>query len=100
MSKIQFQAKDADRVLLDRIIKRAHHYAAFSETFEAEIDTAMCITACHLNGCRLDLAKLLEADEFNFLHDVGGIVRHIDRETGKLRHHFLPRCAGRTATGK
>lgn len=54
-------------------------------------DVVMDITAAHLNGNPLRLADLLAADEFNFAHDVWGITRHIDRETGKLSHHFLPR---------
>jgi hypothetical protein len=53
----------------------------------------MDITACHLNGCKLDLAKLLAADDFNFAHDVLGIRRHIDRETGQLMNCFRPRFA-------
>lgn len=57
------------------------------------LDADMDITATHVNGRRLDLDKLIAADEFNFAHDVFGIRRHIDRETGKLQHCFLPRCA-------
>jgi hypothetical protein len=51
----------------------------------------MDITATHLNGCPLKLKELLEAPEFDFAHDVLGITSHIDRETGKLLHCFLPR---------
>ena len=54
---------------------------------------AMDITAAHANGCPLDLVGLLAADDFNFAHDIGGIQRHIDRETGRLGGHFLPRFA-------
>lgn len=56
-------------------------------------DTVMDVTACHLNGCPLDLEKLSEFDDFNLSHDVFGIANHMDRETGKLTNHFLPRCA-------
>ncbi len=54
-------------------------------------DVQMDIAATHLNGCPLRLADLLAADDFNFSHDVFGIRRHLDRETGKLTGHFLPR---------
>lgn len=57
------------------------------------MDAEMDVTATHANGCPLDLAKLLAADDFNFAHDVFGIRGHIDRRTGKLDGHFLPRCA-------
>ena len=49
------------------------------------------LTACHLNGCPLRLADLLAADDFNLIHDVGGISGHIDRETGQLMDCFSPR---------
>jgi len=39
----------------------------------------------------LDLERLLAADNFNFSHDIAGIRRHLDRETGKLLNHFIPR---------
>ena len=54
----------------------------------------MDLGACHMNGCPLDLHKLLHAEHGSFGHDVRGIVRFIDRTTGKLPEgKFLPRCA-------
>lgn len=53
----------------------------------------MDIAAAHLNGCPLNLDKLLNSQTGDFLHDVCGIQFHIDRETGKLEECFLPRCA-------
>jgi hypothetical protein len=35
------------------------------------------------------------ADDFNFLHDVGGINRHLDREHYLLTDHFSPRFSVR-----
>jgi len=57
------------------------------------IDADMDITACHVNGCRLKLNELLAADSINFAHDVFGIYRHLNRETGKLEDCFVPRYA-------
>jgi len=53
----------------------------------------MDITACHANGCPLDLKKLRAAPDFDFVHDVVGIMHHIDRRDGKLVNFFLPRCS-------
>lgn len=56
----------------------------------------MDLTACHLGGCRLKLREMAAASPeraFDLLHDVYGINRHIDRETGELRDCFLPRFA-------
>jgi hypothetical protein len=58
-----------------------------------KVSLSMDITAAHCNGSPLDLDKLLAADNFNFLHDVSGIARHINRETGELENCFVPRCA-------
>jgi hypothetical protein len=50
------------------------------------------------DGCNgnppLDCDKLVrDFDDGNFLHDIGGIYRHLDRSTGQLTGCFLPRCA-------
>lgn len=56
-------------------------------------ETAMDVAACHLNGCTLRLRDLLDADDTNFLHDIGGIAWNMDRTTGRLKNHFVPRYA-------
>lgn len=56
-------------------------------------DIEMDITACHITDCKLDLQKLLNADDYNFAHDTVGIRTNIDRYTGKLMNCFVPRCA-------
>ena len=53
----------------------------------------MDLTATRANGCPMDFARLLKAPAFDFLHDLYGIYRHLDRETGKLMDSFLPRCS-------
>jgi hypothetical protein len=63
----------------------------------AKLDFAMDITACHANGNPLRLQALLDADDFNFMHDVLGIRRHLDRDTGRLLNHFSPRFSRRDA---
>lgn len=57
----------------------------------------MDVTACHLNGCPLDLAALAEAPLDDFFHDLAGIARHLDRSTGQLGDCFLPRYAATPA---
>jgi hypothetical protein len=58
----------------------------------------MDLNAAHANGCPLDFQKLLDFPDFDFFHDVYGIARHIDRETGRIGDCFLPRCARRDGT--
>lgn len=51
---------------------------------------AMELTACHLNGTRLNLQALSDTDDQRLQADVFGIRRHIDRDTGKLKDGYLP----------
>ena len=45
----------------------------------------------------LDVGRLLSSDDFNFAHDVFGIMRHMNRNTGELEGFFVPRFASATA---
>lgn len=53
----------------------------------------MDLTAVHANGTPLKLRELLDAEAFDFTHDIYGIRRHINRGNGKLENCFLPRYA-------
>lgn len=92
----KMDATDADLAIIGQIAKRAYRQAkkALGKFITRDaLDYHMDITAVHLNGCPLRLADLLAADDFNFAHDIAGIARCLDRETGKLQNHFLPRFA-------
>lgn len=91
---ISFTVPKKEIPLLKTVIDRAWMlYAATSECQEDQVNLSMDITACYANGCPLDLGKLLAFDDFNFAHDIFGIRRHLDRNTGKLNGFFSPRCA-------
>lgn len=60
-----------------------------------QMDVAMDVTAVHANGNKLRLEALRDADGFNFAHDVLGIRRHLDRDTGRLIGGFSPRYSVR-----
>lgn len=88
---VSFKTSDQDYLLIAKIAKRA---VLLGMKLEVEVDCteiSMDITACHANGNPLRLADLLKADNGNFGHDVFGIRRFLDRETGKLTGCFLPR---------
>lgn len=87
--EINWEASAEDYDLIDQIVNRADRLGLVRDRTESTMD----ITAAHLNGCPLRLADMLAADDFNFIHDVGGIGRHIDTKTGKLQNCFLPRFA-------
>jgi hypothetical protein len=97
MSKqAKFEVSKYESYLINQIIKRVR-IDADAGLYENEkfdwLSLTMDITACHANGCNLKLAELLTADDFDFVHDVFGIRRHINRMTGQLEDCFLPRYA-------
>jgi hypothetical protein len=92
---ITFDVSKGDVMLIAQITRRA---VTIAQGYGVELDflsLEMDITACHANGCPLDLGALLASSELDFQHDVLGIRRHIDRETGQLTDCFVPRCAKR-----
>ena len=82
---------DIDRDQLDKIEKIASR--AGRELGSDVLRTSMDLTVCHLNGCPLDLEKLLDSPLGDFGHDVSGIRQFLDRTTGKLTECFFPRSA-------
>lgn len=90
---VEFTHDPTARRLISAIAHRAVALAGTNGIKLKLMDVEMDVNATHTNGCPLRLADLLKADDFNFLHDVFGIRRHLDRDTGELRNCFLPRCA-------
>ena len=90
---IKFNTTKKDMRLITIIAQRAVARAGELGVDYNFKDADMDITACHCNGCPLDLEKLLSAGDADFGHDVFGIRRFIDRSTGKLSPVFDPRCS-------
>lgn len=80
----------------DNTVKMAHAIARRARdegiikgsTMDLEMDITAAATVLPMK-----LNELYKEKTFNFFHDVCGIMRHIDRDTGNLMHCFLPRCA-------
>lgn len=90
---VKLNGTKAEHLMAAKIATRAVKIAkAHGRKDIKQLDTTMDILATHLNGCPLDFQKLIDADDFNFIHDVFGIQRHLNRKTGKLKNCFLPRC--------
>lgn len=93
MTEVSFKVSRDEAALIGRIVDRAAEiWKAHGVEFDA-LSVDMDITATHANGCPLDLSKLFGFPDVDFTHDVGGIMKHLDRTTGKLGGYFLPRCA-------
>lgn len=92
--RVNFDTTPEDMKLIHKIGKRMTiRYKEIHSMDLDLIDMEMDISAVHLNGCPLDLKKLFKADDFNFAHDVIGIMNNIDRTTGQLKNCFSPRCS-------
>lgn len=90
MEKVNFNAGKEGAGLIVEIVRR------FQNLVPSALDSlsiSMDITACHMNGCPLDLERLLNSDALDFVHDVIGIRNNINRMTGRLESGFLPRHA-------
>lgn len=88
---VKLSASKQERALAAKIAERAVKLYASIGVKIAYEDTQMDVVATHRNGNPLRLADLLAADNFNFVHDITGINRHLNRSTGKLEDFFRPR---------
>lgn len=91
--QINWTVKPEDRQVITEIAKRATALAAKHDGVYPMLEAQMDVTAAHANGMPLCLDRLLAADDFNFAHDVFGIRRHLNRQTGQLENFFVPRFA-------
>ena len=88
---LDFSKMHTTREESDTIIAIMQRAAKINPNFD-RLHLVMDLTVCH-NFTPLNLDELLKADGYDFAHDVWGIMRHLDRETGELRDCFLPRFA-------
>ena len=86
---VSFDVTPRETQQINAIVRRAHRDGLVLYGLRGKL--AMDLTACHANGCPLRFGELLIADDFNFAHDIGGIAKNINRETGKIENFFRPR---------
>lgn len=85
-------ARDAALTTIGRIADRAVLVYAQHDVYVDRQNVLLDLTICHFSaGQRIRLDDLLAADDLNFIHDVAGINKHLDRETGELMDGFRPR---------
>jgi hypothetical protein len=91
-SHVSFTATGEEKALAKDCVYRAVDIG-ISIAWNDKQGLEMDLLAVHANGCPLDFEYLFSSDKFSFIHDIYGIQRHIDRETGQLQNNFVPRCA-------
>jgi uncharacterized protein DUF6874 len=84
---VSFECSQEEFRIATAIARRAIELGSHRKLLDIEMD----IVATHCNGNPLRLHALLAADDFNFIHDIVGIERHLNRETGKIDGFFRPR---------
>ncbi len=90
--EISFKIDGMDADHMSRVVARVLQERPQTDRMSLVLD----LSACHANGMPLDFQAMADAPRsFDFWHDIHGIQRHIDRETGKLQHCFVPRFARR-----
>lgn len=62
------------------------------ELFGDRITTKLDLTVAHAST-PLKLVELYACSDSDFLHDIVGINRHLDHETGEFKNFFVPRLA-------
>jgi len=83
---------EEEMTLADIIVSRAMALYAEMGMSRPRLDVHMDLAAAH-EKCPLDLEVLANFPDGDFGHDIGGISRHLNRETGYFGDGFLPRCA-------
>ncbi|MCP1245388.1 hypothetical protein NKW54_05460 [Acetobacter cerevisiae] len=96
---VKFKATPAELRIIKRIGRRAavlmRRHGSSQNYGAIRLSVIISLVVTHSNGCPLDLERMVKADDFNLLHDVDGINRYLNTETGRLTQCFLPRFAKR-----
>ena len=100
MPILNWKVTQKEHQQINRIAQRAKELAKKWNVEYSWHDAQMDLTCVHLNDWHMNLARLEAADDFNFSHDVFGIAKHLNRETGKLEDCFVPRFAAWRQEGK
>lgn len=94
---LNWDASPGDLDLIEKIADRAAKCSFYDELNVQKRHIVMDLMATHCNGCKLNLAAMLDGGLLDFAHDLMGILRHLDRDTGGLQDCFVPRFAMRQA---
>lgn len=90
---VEFATFSADEeTAVECILNRASGLAHRAEVRFDGLTLRMDLSAVHAHT-PLRLVELSETDDFTFAHDVFGIQRHMDRDTGVLTGCFRPRLS-------
>ncbi len=94
---VSFKTTQAEFDTINEIADRSWGLGWLRRSYENRMTMVMDLMAVHANGNPLRLNDLLDADDFNFAHDMSGICNCLDRETGQLTRGFSLRFSRPTS---
>ena len=97
MPEVSFSTTRNEDEVIRRILDRAIELNIIEHAERTNL--SMDLSATHCNGCPMCFEALETATDFDFLHDLSGIQAHLNRNTGNLKDHFLPRYSVRRLRG-
>lgn len=92
---VEFSMKKPELEIVQKIAERVERLTAEMQIDGMQYDRhelVMDLDAAYTSAGPFNLTRLLESPDADFLHDIYGVRRHIDRKTGKLTGCFMPRC--------
>ena len=84
-----------DLRIIGDIANRATRLWASNGLHVPRLQVIATVDLVHRHVMLLQLRKLLEAQDHDFAHDVGGMLQHFDPVTHQLGGCFVPRFAAR-----
>ena len=76
--------------LISEVVDKASNMGIVANSSNPKMTLSMDIENAKLNS--EDLLALLAFHNEDFIHDIIGIQRHMNRETCRLENFFVPRC--------
>lgn len=86
-----FGVTDDEIIMIDKIVRRFAQICAEHNKQLAIVETMMDIILTHSQNHKLSLIGLLLTNDNDFVMDIVGIIKNMDRTTGMLTNGFVPR---------
>jgi len=90
-AQVSFHVEKKYQAAYKETVKKGMLLAFSLEVQYPRLQMEMDLAACHANGNPLDFERMAKANDGNLGHDLFGIRRFLDRNTGKLTDCFVPR---------
>lgn len=90
-AKLNWHVSGDELLMVDQCVERFHRICREHKKELAIVETMMDIIICHTQNYKLNFTALLLTSDGDFANDIIGIIKHIDRSTGKLQNGFIPR---------